>query len=272
MSAADQPAILDPEARAYYCQTLSVLEQAHVDVLVGGAYAFARYTGIERHTKDLDVFVRADDFAMTLEALERAGYVTEKPFPHWLGKAHHGEYYVDVIYSSGNGVASVDNDWFDNAVLDRVFDLPVKLCPAEEMIWSKSFVGERERFDGADVAHILRARADTLDWPRLLRRFGPDWRVLMSHLILFGFIYPSERERVPGWVMRELVRRLERSASAPVPRERVCRGTLLSRQQYLVDVEHWGYVDARSLPENPMTSDEIAIWTAAIAEDGSKDT
>ena len=27
--------------------------------LVGGAYAFARYTGIERHTKDFDVFVRA---------------------------------------------------------------------------------------------------------------------------------------------------------------------------------------------------------------------
>src|SRR5712692_9532563 len=45
--------ILEPEARAFYCQTLGVFEKANLDVLVGGAYAFARYTGIERHTKDL---------------------------------------------------------------------------------------------------------------------------------------------------------------------------------------------------------------------------
>ena len=36
--------------------------------LVGGAYAFARYTGIERHTKDFDVFVRPRDFDRALDA------------------------------------------------------------------------------------------------------------------------------------------------------------------------------------------------------------
>jgi hypothetical protein len=29
------------------------------------------------------------------------------------------------------------------------------------------------------------------------------------------------------------------------PAERVCRGTLLSRTQYVVDVERWGYADGR---------------------------
>jgi hypothetical protein len=259
---------LDPSAREFYCHTLSVFERADVQCLIGGAYALARYTGIERHTKDLDVFVRAEDFARTLSALRKAGFATEATFPHWLGKAFHDEYFVDVIYSSGNGVARVDNEWFEHAARDHVLDVPVLLCPPEEMIWSKSFVQERERFDGSDVAHLLRAKGDQLDWQRLLRRFGSHWQVLLSHLILFGYVYPSEKERVPRWVVGELMRRHEDALSAP-PSERVCRGTLLSRQQYLPDIQAWGYRDARTRADNPMTDDEIAIWTAGIARDGS---
>ena len=264
--------ILEPAAKAFYCHTLRAFENAQLDVLVGGAYAFARYTRIARHTKDLDVFVKAADFTRTLRALEKAGYRTEIPFPHWLGKAHCGEYFVDVIYSSGNGIARVDDEWFQHAVADHVFDLPVRLCPVEEMIWSKALVQERERFDGADVAHLLLACAEQVDWQRLLRRFGSNWRVLLSHLVLFGFIYPSESQRVPGWVMQDLLRRLEASSSAPPVQQRVCRGTLLSRQQYLNDVENGAFCDARGLADNPMTDPEIENWTAGIAQDGSSDT
>jgi hypothetical protein len=273
MPFADDPErVLAPDERDFYCRTLAAFANDRLDVLVGGAYAFGRYTGIERHTKDFDVFVREADFFQTLRALEKAGYATEVPFPHWLGKAHCGEYFVDVIHSSGNGVARVDDEWFRYAPRDEIFGLPVVLCPAEEMIWSKSFVQERERFDGADVAHLLLARAPEMDWQRVLRRFGPHWRVLLAHLVMFGFIYPGERERVPGWVMRELLRRLDTATSAPAPPGRLCRGPLLSRQQYLIDVEQWGYLDARALDDNPMSEDDIATWTAAIAKDGAKDT
>jgi len=212
------------------------------------------------------------DFDRTLRALEAAGYSTAVPFPHWLGKAFCGEFFVDVIFGSGNGIAVVDDEWFTNAVRDTVFDLPVFLCPAEEMIWSKALIQERERFDGADVAHVLLARGPQLDWQRVLRRFAGNWRVLLSHLVMFGFIYPSERDRIPGWVLHELMQRLEQSLSAPLPAERVCRGTLLSRQQYLHDVEQQGFIDARALPENPMSDDQIATWTAGIANDGSTET
>jgi hypothetical protein len=34
---------------------------------------------------------------------------------------------------------------------------------AEEVIWSKAFVTERERYDGADIMHVLLACAETLD-------------------------------------------------------------------------------------------------------------
>jgi len=40
------------------------------------------------------------------------------------------------------------------------------------MIWSKAFIMERDRYDGADIAHIIRTCGKGLDWSRLLHRFG----------------------------------------------------------------------------------------------------
>ena len=136
----------------------------------------------------------------------------------------------------------------------------------------KAFIQERERFDGADVAHLLRACGDRIDWPRLIDRFGANWRVLFGHLVFFGYIYPSDRDRIPAWVTRDFARRLVSGLDAPVADERVCRGTVLSRQQYLVDVEDWGYADPRTRPDNPMSTTDIAIWTAGITRDGSTDS
>lgn len=131
------------------------------------------------------------------------------------------------------------------------------------MIWSKAFVMERERYDGADIIHLVRCCSSTLDWARLLERFGAYWEVLLSHLILFGFVYPSDRSCIPNWIVQELLRRLEHVTSN-APADRLCRGTLLSRAQYLVDIEQSGYEDARLAPKGQMTSDEIARWTTAI--------
>jgi len=169
-----------------------------------------------------------------------------------------------MIFSSGNGISLVDDEWLRHATDGQLFDMPVKLCPPEEMIWSKAFVAERERYDGADIMHLLLACADTLDWDRLLRRFGENWRVLLSHLCLFGFVYPSERARIPQWVMTALMERLEHEVRAPAPNERICQGTLISREQYLPDLEQWGFSDARLTMENAMTQEEIAQWTRAI--------
>ncbi|MGH7278499.1 MAG: nucleotidyltransferase, partial [Candidatus Rokuibacteriota bacterium] len=194
---------LGPKTAAFYRDALTVLIEADVPFVVGGAYAFECYTGIARDTKDIDVFVRRADTERALAVLAQAGYRTEMTFPHWLGKAFGGDDDVlDVIFSSGNGIAEVDDTWFEHARDDEVLGIPVKLSPPEEMIWSKAFIMERERFDGADVAHVLRARAEHLDWPRLLARFGANWRPLLAHLVLFGFIYPSERQRIPHGVMR----------------------------------------------------------------------
>lgn len=268
---------LDPETRAFYRRALSVLRDAGVPFLVGGAYAFERYTGIARHTKDLDVFVRESDHPHALAALEADGCRGEVPFPHWLAKAYCGDHFVDIIFGSGNGIAPVDDDWFAYAIDETVLNIPVQIVPAEEMIWQKALIMERERFDGADVAHVLRARAERLDWDRLIARFGDHWPVLLSHLILFGYIYPDEREKIPAEVMQPLLRRAE-SPPDPSPDPSadgshdeasgpICNGTVLSRTQYLVDVEQWGYQDARVEPHGGMTADQAASWTEAGLND-----
>jgi len=255
---------LGEEAYGFYHGALERLNEAGIGFLVGGAYAFGHYTGIMRDTKDFDIFVRPDDCRRVLKLFAADGFHTDLTFPHWLGKIHHGDCFVDVIFSSGNGVAEVDELWFAHAEARTVLDVPVRLIPVEEMIWSKGFVVERERYDGADINHLLRARAARLDWKRLLHRLGPHWRVLLSHIVLFGFAYPGERTQVPASVVQYLTRRLESEQHTPGPPD-LCRGTLLSREQYLVDIDHWGYRDARLEPHEYMSPDEIDHWTSAIS-------
>ncbi len=257
---------IEPKTREFYVRVLTTLKASGIPFLVGGTYAFKRYTQIARDTKDLDLFVRKSDLDGIFEVLAATGYRTELPFPHWLGKVLCEDDFVDLIFNSANGTDEVDDAWFEHAVEEEVFGIPVRICSPEEIIRSKAFIMERERWDGADVAHLLLSCSEQLDWSYLLERFGSHWRVLLSHLILFGFIYPAERSRIPDWVMQELLHRLQSEMNSTPPTDQLCQGTLLSRAQYLVDVEQWGYQDARLSPQGNMTAEEVAQWTAAIQE------
>jgi hypothetical protein len=255
-------AVCDDPLAAFYTDALTLLEASGIPFLLGGSFALARYTNLDRHTKDLDVFVRPSDLARTLGLFDAEGYETELTFPHWLAKIKRGMSVIDVIFSSGNGVARVDDEWFAHAAEGVVLGRRVQLCPPEELVWSKAFVLERERFDGADVAHLLREAGREIDWRRLLARFGSRWPVLFSHLTLFFFIYPDQRDVVPAGLMEELAGRLTRLTVEPD--NHVCFGTLLSREQYLSDLERHGYLDARVSPHGSMTPDEVRVWTDAI--------
>jgi len=248
----------------FYLDVLTRLAADGVPFLIGGAFALSRYSSIHRDTKDLDVFVKPDDTPRALALMREAGYRAEMPFPHWLGKVYENErggHFIDLIFSSGNGVARVDDLWFERAVIDEVLGMKVGLCPAEEMIWSKAFIQERERFDGADVLHLFHALGPSLDWNHLLARFQDNWPVLFAHVVMFRYVYPDSRDRIPEWVVRDLAWRL---SAEPPPPVHVCRGTLLSREQYLWDLGRLRYEDARLTPRGAMTREEIEIWTNAI--------
>jgi hypothetical protein len=255
--------MVETPSREFYREAMDFLARANVPFLVGGAFAFVHQAGIDKSTKDLDIFVRPSDVQRLLQASADAGYEADLFYSHWLAKIRAPAGFVDVIFSSGNGVAVVDDQWFEHASEREVLGVQVLVAPPEESLWSKAFVMERERFDGADVAHIILAHGEGLDWRRLIGRFGDHWRVLLAHLILYGFIYPSERSRVPPAVIEELTQRLATETQSPDAKDPVCYGTLLSWSQYLGDVLGGTFRDARIRPYGNLTPDEVARWTSA---------
>jgi len=255
------------ECDRFYRAAMLLLQNDKVPFMVGGAYAFGIYTGISRDTKDFDLFIRPEHVDRTLATLRDGGYEAEITFPHWLAKVKCGEDVIDLIYGAGNGLCQVDSTWFDRARDGELLNIPVKLCAPEEIIWMKAFIMERERYDGADIAHLIESCGHMIDWIHLVKRFGPDWRLLLSHLVLFEYVYPSERDRVPKRIIEYLVERLR---TEPLNKNnRTCRGTLISRQQYLPDIDERGFRDARLDDRVKMDDADIARWTDAIADDGS---
>jgi hypothetical protein len=241
----------DPSGPAadFYIDVLKHLVEQNIPFLIGGGYAVEIYTDIRRRTKDIDLFLLPADVAGAIEGLCAAGYQAEVVYDHWLAKVRQDGELIDIIFGSANGGGGVDQAWFQYAVETRILDLPMKLCPPEEMIWQKAFVMARDRFDGADVMHLLRSCGERLDWQRLGDRFGSAWRVLLSHLVLFGYAYPGHRSLIPTWVMDQLLERLQAELGrAPDEEALLCRGTMLCFEDFRVAVERWGYVDARPAP------------------------
>jgi hypothetical protein len=258
------------QTATFFATVLETLGESPIPFLVGGGYALKRHIAIKRPARDLDVFVLPGDIQRVLRLFADRGYRVDLTFPHWLGKVYRGRSYVDIIFSSGNGIATVDDSWFRHSHEGVVLGQKVRLCPPEEMIWSKAFVMERERYDGADVIHLILSMGQEMDWRRVMDRFESYRLVLLSHLTLFLFAYPSQVDCVPTWVWDELRADLEveRRASRHAPR--VCRGTLLSRGQYL-DALDRGYQDARLPPEGTMRREDVAIWTKAAEEEKQKE-
>jgi predicted nucleotidyltransferase len=256
---------VQPGTAAFYRRALRALTDAGIPFLVGGAFAHACFTGIRRATKDLDLFIRREDYERVAVLAQAEGWRSELPYPHWLAKVYAGEDFIDLIFNSGNGLTPVDQRWFrDNATAD-VLGVPVRIANIEDSILSKAFIMERERYDGADIAHLLQAAAERLDWSGLVERFGPHWRVLLAHLTLFGYVYPGERHRIPAWVMDTLLARMvAETRKTPGDDPHLCAGTLISREQYLYDVEQLGYTDGRLTPVSTMSAEDVANWTRAI--------
>lgn len=230
-------------ATAFYADVLKFVKKTKIPFMVGGTYAVNAYVGLKRTTKDIDIFCKTGDSMRILNLARDAGYRVEMEDERWIAKIAKGKHYCDVIYASANAVAPVTDAWFHEACEARVLDVPVRLLPPTELIWAKAFIGDRYKFDGNDIAHIMLIKHDAIDWRRLLSHFEQHWEVLLFHVLRFRYIYPSERERIPRWLLDELLRRLADQMKMPTSRKRSCRGRLFSRDDFAIDVEEWGFAD-----------------------------
>jgi len=70
------------------------------------------------------------------------------------------------------------------------------------------------------------------------------WEVLLMALLNFRFVYPSERDLIPKWIMDELLERLRDQSDVKGPGKKVCRGRIFSPRDYSIDVEQWGFSEA----------------------------
>jgi predicted nucleotidyltransferase len=233
-----------PEAEAFYCEVLRVMAESRIPFLLSGTFALASYTGIDRPTKDVDVFATAGDALRLLAWFRDRGFGTVVVDERWLARITKGELFVDIIYNMPTSSTHVTEEWFKNAQSTHLFGTEVRLIPPTEFVWSKIFVQDRHRYDGADVAHMILKRHDQIDWKRLLSRMELYWEVLLMALLNFRFVYPSERNAVPRWLLDELLERVRHQADTEPPAKKVCRGRIFSPRDYAIDVDRWGFSEA----------------------------
>lgn len=233
-----------PDSEDFYADCLRLLVESGHPFLVSGTFALSCYTGIIRPTKDVDVFAKPSDALKILSFFQESDYRVEMVDERWLARIIKGKLFLDVIFNMPTSGTTVSDEWFTAAPRARIYDAIVQLVPPTEFIWSKIFVQDRYRYDGADVAHVILKKHDEIDWRRLLAHLELYWEVLLVALLNFRFIYPSERDLVPRWLMEELLERLAAQQAMPPPSVKVCRGRIFSPRDYLPDVKEWGFSEA----------------------------
>ncbi len=231
-----------PDALDCYRGVLQCLNETRIPFAIAGAFAFHRHTGIWRTTKDLDLFLEPGFVSPALTHLRKIGFETQVEDSVWLAKAFRGEHFVDLITGLANAVLVVDASWIDRALSYKIFDVPCRVLAAEEAIASKIFISRRERFDGADVAHLIRACGARLDWNRLQRLIEPHWEMLLWSLVFFAYVYPAHTRLVPQTLWDDLTLRLHHHTLRPNQNEPF-RGTLIDPLMFAIDVDDWGERD-----------------------------
>jgi hypothetical protein len=234
-----------PDAEKFYKVVLHVLTKAKIPFLIGGTYALPFYFEIDRTTKDLDIFCKAGDYPKILNTLKDNGFKhVEIPDDRWLAKvwSNDDKYMVDFIFGIVAGSWPIQDDTFKNAPRREIFEYKVKITPPEELLVSKMFMMNRRHYSGADVAHLILHCGRKLNWKLILQKVDAHWEVLFSHILLFRFIYPSEREVIPAWLLTELLSRFEHQLKLPTPMDKVTRGMILSTEDFKIDVEKWGFI------------------------------
>ena len=235
-----------PDAeRELYKSALTALNAAGIPYVIAGAYAIYEHTGIYRETKDLDIFVDPTLLVGAMRALKGAGMSARLEQPHWLAKATCGDLFIDIIFGMGNGLAMIDDDWYRFSRPAILAATPVRIAPAEELLWHRLFISERHRQDMADIVHLIICVGSRMEWKRIVAKTGEHWPLLLAQIQMFDYVYPQHRDGVPRWVRDELLDRARADMERERTAELVTRGPIISRFSFTIDVHEWEMKDLR---------------------------
>ncbi|MFO7965902.1 MAG: nucleotidyltransferase [Desulfobacterales bacterium] len=224
-----------------YAQWLKILESAEIEYAVGGAYALGFHTNIWRNTKDLDIFVTPADLRKTLKTMQESGFWTTVKNTSWLAKFRSENYFMDLIFGLSNHANKIDRSWIENAVPAEIFGISSRVLRPEEFLASKVYVMRRERFDGSDIAHLIRAVKGRLNWERILEILQQDRQLLLWHLLFFDYVYPGHSNYLPTDLMAYLFDKAKRRwQDGNIPKEAFF-GMRVDPKQFEIDLDRFSY-------------------------------
>ena len=189
------------EEWAIYERAIGAIRKVKRPFLLAGAFGLAAYTGRWRNTKDIDFYVLPEDRQPLIDALTNAGFVDyydKLPYVrHWIYRAWKDDCIVDIIWAMANQRAQVDEEWFERAPQIAVHGETLDVVPAEELLWCKLYVMQKDRCDWPDIVNLIHAAGSTLNWNHLMRRLGDDLPLLTGLLHVYGWLCPGSDLKLP---------------------------------------------------------------------------
>ena len=184
-----------------YERAISAIRQTGRPFMLAGAFSLATYTGRWRNTKDIDFYVMPEDRQPLTEALTAAGfadYYDKLPYVrHWIYRAHSADCIVDLIWAMANQRAQVDEQWFERATHVTVHGEQLLVVPAEELLWCKLYVLQKDRCDWPDIFNLIHSIDGNLDWDHLVDRMGDDLPLLVGLLNVYCWLCPGTDLKLP---------------------------------------------------------------------------
>jgi hypothetical protein len=200
--------VIPEEQWRVYRRVIREARASGIPFALGGAFAFASYTGLWRNTKDMDLYVLPKDRNAMVNVLHRAGmqdYYQRLPYDrNWIYRSYAGGTIVDIIWAMANQRAQVDETWIFQGPEADVNGERLRAIPAEEMLWAKLYIVQRDRCDWPDVLNIMYAKAEDLDWDRVIRNLGSDAPLLKGALELFRWLAPGRAQALPRGLWERL--------------------------------------------------------------------
>jgi hypothetical protein len=204
----DLSALIPEPEWVVHREALTALRERGVRFAVGGGLAFSALSGRWRNTKDVDLFLPPEDHEVAIEALFSVGftdYFEQIPYDRkWIFRGYKDRLILDLIWQMANYRAPVEPLWVSRGQPIELWGDRIQALAAEELIWTKLYILQRERCDWPDLLNLLYACGEGLDWPYLLSRLGEDVRLLAGVLSVYAWLEPEHAARLPGWLWPEL--------------------------------------------------------------------
>lgn len=192
----------------FYEAVLNAATRTGERFALGGAFAWAAYSGYLRNTKDIDLYVPESKKDIFIDAVKSIGatdyYDTLAYDRNWIFRSTKDDYIADLIWAMANYVRPVDDDYFQGNTSMTLLGSEHAVIPAEELMLNKLFIMQRGRCDWFDVFNVLYGMEDTLDFDRFIQKLGEHKALLASALGVFCWLCPDRAKLFPNSVWQRL--------------------------------------------------------------------